>query len=112
MFYCQARGAAIVINPEKDKTMVQELLDFKEKLDNIVDEAFSKNDKFVNAMKVTLVYTFAIGMSPFFTFKCSKDPHKRTLARVFLKEYDHESFCWFGTWIFLHEILFLYGTQN
>ena len=27
--YVKARGAVIVINPEKDKTMVQELLDFK-----------------------------------------------------------------------------------
>ena len=32
--------------------MVQELLDFKEKLDNIIEEAFSRNEKFVNTMKV------------------------------------------------------------
>ena len=29
--YVKKRGSVIVINPEKDKTMVQELLEFKEK---------------------------------------------------------------------------------
>lgn len=47
----QAFGSTIVINPEKDKTMVQELLDFKDKVDYIIDVCFMKNDKFVNAMK-------------------------------------------------------------
>lgn len=49
--YIKARGAAIVINPEKDKTMVQELLDFKEKLDSTIEEGFTRNEKFVNTMK-------------------------------------------------------------
>lgn len=49
--YLQAFGSTIVINPEKDKTMVQELLDFKDKVDHIIDVCFMKNDKFVNAMK-------------------------------------------------------------
>ncbi|KAK7922153.1 hypothetical protein WMY93_009055 [Mugilogobius chulae] len=35
----------------KDKTMVQELLDFKDKVDHIIDICFLKNEKFVNAMK-------------------------------------------------------------
>lgn len=47
----QAFGSTIVINPEKDKTMVQELLDFKDKVDHIIDVCFMKNEKFVNAMK-------------------------------------------------------------
>ncbi len=47
----QAFGSTIVINPEKDKTMVQELLDFKDKVDHIIDICFMKNEKFVNAMK-------------------------------------------------------------
>lgn len=47
----QAFGSTIVINPEKDKTMVQELLDFKDKVDLIIDVCFMKNEKFVNAMK-------------------------------------------------------------
>uniref|UniRef100_H3DEA3 Cullin-4B n=1 Tax=Tetraodon nigroviridis TaxID=99883 RepID=H3DEA3_TETNG len=49
--YIKAFGSTIVINPEKDKTMVQELLDFKDKVDYIIDICFVKNDKFVNAMK-------------------------------------------------------------
>lgn len=51
MFMLQAFGSTIVINPEKDKTMVQELLDFKDKVDSIIDVCFMKNEKFVNAMK-------------------------------------------------------------
>ena len=47
----EAFGSTIVINPEKDKTMVQELLDFKDKVDHIIDICFMKNEKFVNAMK-------------------------------------------------------------
>lgn len=31
--------------------MVQELLDFKDKVDHIIDVCFMKNEKFVNAMK-------------------------------------------------------------
>lgn len=51
MTFIQAFGSTIVINPEKDKTMVQELLDFKDKVDHIIDVCFLKNEKFVNAMK-------------------------------------------------------------
>ncbi|XP_073497173.1 cullin-4B [Phyllobates terribilis] len=49
--YIKAFGSTIVINPEKDKTMVQELLDFKDKVDHVIDVCFMKNEKFVNAMK-------------------------------------------------------------
>ena len=49
--YVKKRGKVIVINPEKDKTMVQELLDFKEKLDNILKLCFRNNDKFVTSLK-------------------------------------------------------------
>ena len=42
----------MTVDPEKDRTMVQELLDFKEKLDNIITQAFVKHEKFVNSMKV------------------------------------------------------------
>lgn len=49
--YIKAFGSTIVINPEKDRTMVQELLDFKDKVDHIIDVCFLKNEKFVNAMK-------------------------------------------------------------
>ncbi|XP_052430746.1 cullin-4B-like [Carassius gibelio] len=49
--YIKAFGSTIVINPEKDKTMVQELLDFKDKVDQIIDVCFMRNEKFVNGMK-------------------------------------------------------------
>lgn len=49
--YVKKRGKVIVINPEKDKTMVQELLDFKAKLDRIVRGCFMNNDKFAVALK-------------------------------------------------------------
>lgn len=37
--------------PEKDKTMVQELLDFKDKMDLIVNSCFQSNEKFINSLK-------------------------------------------------------------
>nr|CAG4647689.1 EOG090X01NX [Moina brachiata] len=49
--YVKKRGRTIVIDPEKDKTMVQELLDFKEKLNNIVFSCFGRNERFVNGLK-------------------------------------------------------------
>ncbi|XP_066924143.1 cullin-4B-like [Clytia hemisphaerica] len=49
--YVKVKGLSIVQDVEKDKTMVQELLDFKEKLDNFIEGAFKKNEKFVSAMK-------------------------------------------------------------
>ena len=49
---CEKRGKVIVLNPEKDKTMVQELFDFKAKLDRIVvTKCFLNNDKFAVALK-------------------------------------------------------------
>ncbi|KAG8586623.1 hypothetical protein GDO81_005436 [Engystomops pustulosus] len=49
--YIKNFGSSIVVNPEKDKDMVQELLDFKDKVDHIIDVCFQKNEKFVNVMK-------------------------------------------------------------
>ncbi|XP_018417756.1 PREDICTED: cullin-4A [Nanorana parkeri] len=49
--YIKNFGSSIVVNPEKDKDMVQELLDFKDKVDQIIDVCFQKNDKFVSVMK-------------------------------------------------------------
>lgn len=49
--YIKKRGRAIVINPERDKTLVQELLDFKEQMDNVVAGCFHKNEKFINSLK-------------------------------------------------------------
>uniref|UniRef100_T1IZT0 Cullin family profile domain-containing protein n=1 Tax=Strigamia maritima TaxID=126957 RepID=T1IZT0_STRMM len=49
--YIKKRGRTIVINPEKDKTLVQELLDFKDQMDNVVLCCFQRNEKFINALK-------------------------------------------------------------
>ncbi|XP_064131274.1 cullin-4A isoform X2 [Loxodonta africana] len=49
--YIKTFGTTIVINPEKDKDMVQDLLDFKDKVDHIIEVCFQKNEKFVNLMK-------------------------------------------------------------
>lgn len=51
VFVLQNFGTAIVVNPEKDKDMVQELLDFKEKVDHIIEVCFQKNEKCINLMK-------------------------------------------------------------
>lgn len=49
--YIKKFGRTIVIDPEKDKTMVQELLDFKDMMDNVVSTCFNKNEKFNNSLK-------------------------------------------------------------
>ncbi|CAL1540669.1 unnamed protein product [Lymnaea stagnalis] len=53
--YIKKTGRVIVVNPtndpEKDKDMVQQLLDFKDKIDNVILECFERNDKFINSMK-------------------------------------------------------------
>lgn len=53
--YIKKTGRLIVVNPnndpEKDKDMVQQLLDFKDRIDNVISECFQKNEKFVNSMK-------------------------------------------------------------
>lgn len=47
----QKKGRTIVIDPEKDKSMVQDLLDFKDKMDVIVHSCFDHNDKFINSLR-------------------------------------------------------------
>ncbi|VTJ83707.1 Hypothetical predicted protein [Marmota monax] len=49
--YIKTFGTAIVINPEKDKDMVQDLLEFKDRVDHVVEVCFQRNERFVNLMK-------------------------------------------------------------
>eukprot|EP00026_Physarum_polycephalum_P002994 Phypoly_transcript_03003.p1 GENE.Phypoly_transcript_03003~~Phypoly_transcript_03003.p1 ORF type:complete len:794 (-),score=172.71 Phypoly_transcript_03003:221-2440(-) len=44
-------GQALVTDTEKDETMVQELLDFKARLDVMLEQAFSKNEQFTYTLK-------------------------------------------------------------
>ncbi|ORX90832.1 Cullin-domain-containing protein, partial [Basidiobolus meristosporus CBS 931.73] len=50
-FYTKRVGLQIVTNQNKDCTMVQDLLNFKEKLDLILDTSFQKNEGFSNTLK-------------------------------------------------------------
>ncbi|KAG1686593.1 Cullin-4A [Nymphon striatum] len=49
--YIKKKGRMIVVNPEKDKTMVQELIDFKDQLDEVISECFHNNERFSLAVK-------------------------------------------------------------
>ncbi|XP_073957721.1 cullin-4A-like [Choristoneura fumiferana] len=49
--YIKKKGRTIVIEPERDKTMVAELLEFKEQLDHIVAVCFMRNDRFLYSMR-------------------------------------------------------------
>lgn len=40
-----------MINPDKDEKMVEDLLEFKEKLDRFLHECFHNNEKFSNILK-------------------------------------------------------------
>ncbi|XP_067298437.1 cullin-4A [Pseudorasbora parva] len=49
--YIKSAGGEIVSSPEKDKEMVQELLDFKDKMDSVSQRCFQRNESYINAMK-------------------------------------------------------------
>merc|ERR1712170_327437 len=49
--YVKKTGRLLVNLPEKDKTMVQDLPNFKDKLDTIMDSCFSSNEQFIVSMK-------------------------------------------------------------
>lgn len=49
--YIKKKGKTLVIDPEKDKTMVQDLLDYKDKMDHIVQNCFERNEKFSNSLR-------------------------------------------------------------
>lgn len=49
--YIKAHGQVIVSSIDRDKYMVQDLLDYKEKMDMIVNECFQKQEKFVYSLK-------------------------------------------------------------
>lgn len=54
--YIKKKGKTLVIDPEKDKSMVQDLLDFKDKMDHIVITCFERNDKFSNSLREAFEY--------------------------------------------------------
>ena len=49
--YIKRVGAAMVSDPERDRSLVQELLEFKEKLDRILGVAFCANEQFGHSLK-------------------------------------------------------------
>lgn len=50
--YIKTKGRAIVsTSPERDKTMVQDLLDFKDRIDEIVCKCYLNSPKFINSVK-------------------------------------------------------------
>eukprot|EP00053_Salpingoeca_punica_P019818 m.202969 g.202969 ORF g.202969 m.202969 type:complete len:741 (-) comp17730_c1_seq1:293-2515(-) len=51
--YVKKRGLEIVMVPEKDKTMIDDLLAFKQRLDVIVEKPFGRDEVFVNCLKDT-----------------------------------------------------------
>lgn len=52
-FLSQAKGAVIVTEEDKDKddSMVQSLLDFKSRIDNVLQQSLMKNESFTHAVK-------------------------------------------------------------
>jgi cullin-4 len=54
--YIKTYGRALVIDADKDDKMVDELLEFKEKLDHFLHECFHSNEKFSNLLKDSFEY--------------------------------------------------------
>ena len=48
--HVRTQGSAIVINPEKDSTMVAELLQFKGKLDSVLSKCFENNRNLIDTV--------------------------------------------------------------
>jgi cullin-4 len=44
-------GRAKVMDSDRDKTLVQELMEFKSVMDRVIVECFEGNEKFLNALK-------------------------------------------------------------
>ncbi|ORX45430.1 cullin-4-like protein [Piromyces finnis] len=49
--YIKKTGSFYVLDSSKDPVMVQSLLDFKKDLDDVLEQSFNNNDKFVNTVK-------------------------------------------------------------
>lgn len=49
--YIMKRGTYIVSRPDNEKTMIQELLDFKDELDNMVERGFKGNESFTDIIR-------------------------------------------------------------
>lgn len=47
----QKSGAAIVDDPERDKTMVQELLQLKSRLDTVICESFQDHERLYDVVR-------------------------------------------------------------
>nr|KAG5690953.1 hypothetical protein BaRGS_027272 [Batillaria attramentaria] len=80
--YIKKTGRLIVVNPsndaEKDKDMVQNLLDFKDKIDNIIEEATEEElEKLLD--KIMVLFRFIHGKDVFEAFY-KKDLAKRLLV--------------------------------
>lgn len=54
--FIKTKGKTLVIDPEKDKTMVQDLLNFKDKMDNIVITCFERNEKYSHSLREAFEY--------------------------------------------------------
>ncbi|KAK9737600.1 Cullin protein neddylation domain [Popillia japonica] len=54
--YLKNRGAKIVQDPNNEKNMIQDLLDFKDKVDQIVANSFKNNERFCEAVRSSFKY--------------------------------------------------------
>ncbi|CAK9293703.1 unnamed protein product [Gordionus sp. m RMFG-2023] len=49
--YIKVKGRELVMDSDQDASMVQDLLDFKERLDDLIEDCFDYNEKFTLAVK-------------------------------------------------------------
>ena len=54
--YIKKRGKVIVGNTAKDKTMVDDMLEFKRQLDAVAKGPWNNNDLFVNGIREAFMY--------------------------------------------------------
>ncbi|VDN05738.1 unnamed protein product [Thelazia callipaeda] len=56
VIYIKKVGRSLVMDFDRDKTLVSDLLNMKRRLDNVVDSCFQKNEKFIQAEKDAFDY--------------------------------------------------------
>lgn len=50
-FWFKKMGKAMIMDSDRDKTLVQELMRFKSKLDTVIVDCFGSNEKFLHSLR-------------------------------------------------------------
>lgn len=67
--YVKSTGSPIINDPEREKTVVQELLSLKDKMAQVIENSFDNNEHFFASLKVTILFLDSCPIYCFFLKK-------------------------------------------